>query len=122
MLSLSKTRHLVTFSSETKSHVVDLEFPDEDSFCGWLKNENEIVECCLTNLRSAPNLDLKLTERLTERTSERRRLNDSETTQLKSYTKLSPEKAVFLVRRSDVEVGEAKYSEVVMVKTFTNDG
>lgn len=69
MLSYGQTLNLGISSDENNSPVVNLEFPGEDSFCHWLAKENEIVEWCLTKLRSAPNLDSNTCERLTERKS-----------------------------------------------------
>ena len=69
MLSFSETRYLGTFSSETKSHVVDLGFPDKDCFSGRLRNENEIVKWNLTKLKDAPNLVSNQPERSTGRNS-----------------------------------------------------
>lgn len=53
---------------------------------------------------------------------DRRRLTDSEKAQLKKCTDLSSEKAASLVRHSVIEMGEAEYSEVILVKSFSNDG
>lgn len=53
---------------------------------------------------------------------ERRRLTDSEKAQLKKCTDLSSEKAASLVRHSVIGVGEVEYSEVILVKFFSNDG
>ena len=51
---------------------------------------------------------------------ERRRQTDSEKAQLKKCTELSSERAASLVRHSVVKVGEAGYSESILVKSFTN--
>lgn len=53
---------------------------------------------------------------------ERRRLNDSEKKQRRLCNEVSSERAATLVRRSVAEVGGAKYTEVIFVKSFTNDG
>lgn len=52
---------------------------------------------------------------------ERRRFSDAEKAQHKKSTELSPETAASLVRRNIIEVGKAKHSEVILVKSFTND-
>lgn len=62
MLSFSQTRHLHTSSTEIESLLVKLEFPNEESFCRWLRTENEIVEYNLTKVRTAPNSVSKLPE------------------------------------------------------------
>ena len=62
MLLFSQTRHLGTPSIETESLLVKLEFSNVESFCRWLRTENEIVEWNLTRLRSATNSDQKLPE------------------------------------------------------------
>lgn len=53
---------------------------------------------------------------------EGRRFNDLETTQLKICTELSSEISESLVRYSVVKVVEAECSELILVKSFINDG
>ena len=52
---------------------------------------------------------------------ERRRLSNSEKAQLQKWKEISLETAASLVRHSVVESGDAEFSEVILVKSFTVD-
>lgn len=52
---------------------------------------------------------------------ERRRLSNSEKAQLQKCKEISSETAASLVRHSVVESGDAEFSEVILVKSFTID-
>lgn len=106
MLEINTNNYIETWHNTLKS-----------SYLGRFRKQRTDILIHLVLREVLPDFRIKVAIGL-----ERRRLSDAEKAQGRKFNELSTETATSLVRLSVVEVGEADYFEVIMVKSFTIDG